>query len=116
MLFGSQAYCITREAAKALLSISLPITQPVDWLMMRYWRYGFVNFIIFPHPVFESQGSSSIDTSALPPPSGTRKLAKIGRTLRDKAKREWVDRIRFARTVTGVKEALDKERLNRSRQ
>ena len=42
MLFGTQAYCITREAAKALLSISLPITQPVDWLMMRYWRYGFV--------------------------------------------------------------------------
>ena len=116
MMFGTQAYCITREAARALLSISLPITQPVDWLMMRYWRYGIANFIIFPHPVFEFQASSSIDTSGLPPPSAAQKLSKIGRMVRDRARREWADRITLASTVKAVKEAIDKEPHNLNRE
>ena len=116
MMFGTQAYCVTRKAAQALLAISSPVTQPVDWLMMRYWRYGMANFIIFPHPVFEFQASSSIDTSELPPPSSAQKLAKMGRTVRDKAKREWADRVTFASTVKTVKAAIDKERHNLSRE
>ena len=115
MIFGTQAYCITRKAAQALLAISSPVTQPVDWLMMRYWRYGFANFIIFPHPVFEFQGPSSIDTSACPLPSRAQKLAKMRRTLRDKAMREWADRISFASVVKTAKIAIDKERRNLSR-
>ena len=116
MIFGTQAYCITRAAAQALLSVSVPIRQPVDWLMMRYWRYGVANFIIFPHPVFEFQESSSIDTSGLPPPRAAQKLRKIGRMVRDKALREWADRIIFASTVKGVKKAFDKEQHNLNRE
>ena len=116
MMFGTQAYCVTRKAAEALLAICSPVTQPVDWLMMRYWRYGIANFIIFPHPVFEFQGSSSIDTSGFPPPSTAQRLAKLRRTVRDKAKREWADRITFASTIQTVKAAIDKERHNLSRE
>lgn len=59
--FGTQAYVLTRRGAEALTSACQQMTMPVDWAMSRYWACGLPSYAVFPFPVFERYGPSTIE-------------------------------------------------------
>lgn len=62
--YGTQAYILTRRGAAALVKSCVRLTMPVDWAMSRYWEYGVDNYAVFPFPVLERLGLSSIGHAA----------------------------------------------------
>lgn len=59
--FGTQAYVLTRRGAAALASTCQQMTMPVDWAMSRYWAYRLPSYAVFPFPVIERHGPSTIE-------------------------------------------------------
>ncbi|WP_165349687.1 glycosyltransferase family 25 protein [Methylibium sp. Pch-M] len=59
--FGTQAYVLTRRGAAALVLTCPQMTMPVDWAMSRYWAYGLPSYAVFPFPVIERHGPSTIE-------------------------------------------------------
>jgi glycosyl transferase family 25 len=60
LMLGCQAYLLTRKAAEALVREAAVIDAPIDWVMSRYWRVSLPNYCIFPFPLFERHGKSTI--------------------------------------------------------
>jgi glycosyl transferase family 25 len=58
--FGSQAYVITRAAARKLVEHCRTVRRPIDDELDRYWDHGIPNLAIFPFPVVEQAGASVI--------------------------------------------------------
>jgi len=58
--FGTQAYVLSRIGAQALYASCSKASMPIDWAMSRYWDYGVTNYALFPFPVFERHGKSTI--------------------------------------------------------
>lgn len=91
--YGTQAYVLTRQGAAALVESCARLTMPVDWAMSRYWRHGLDHHAVFPFPVWERLGPSSIghtaggDASAIRSRSPSRLLWR----LRERAHRAWAD-------------------------
>lgn len=60
LMLGCQAYLLTRKAAEALVREAAVIDAPIDWVMSRYWRFSLPNYCIYPFPLFERHGKSTI--------------------------------------------------------
>lgn len=58
--FGTQAYAITLDGARAFLRACETITRPIDDQMDRSWDHGVRNLALFPAPVIEACGESAI--------------------------------------------------------
>jgi glycosyl transferase family 25 len=57
---GTQAYVITRDGAEQFMRHAMSVECPVDAYMDKYWRHGVPDVAVYPFPVFERSGSSSI--------------------------------------------------------
>jgi GR25 family glycosyltransferase involved in LPS biosynthesis len=57
---GSQAYLISRKGAALAAARTPRIEHPVDWEMDRFWHNGLANYALYPFPVIEFVGSSSV--------------------------------------------------------
>jgi glycosyl transferase family 25 len=60
---GTQAYLLTRDGARRLLSHAAQIECPVDAFMDKYWQHGVPNIALYPFPVFERFDASTIGES-----------------------------------------------------
>lgn len=100
--YGTQAYLLTRTGAKALIDSCSRVAMPIDWAMSRYWDYGLVNYCVFPFPVLERLGRSTIEHSldASPALAPTYRLRRLQWRLRSRLSRWWTD-VRQPRTAFG---------------
>jgi glycosyl transferase family 25 len=91
--YGTQAYLLTRTAARALLESCAVLDMPIDWAMSRYWVYGHPNYAVVPYPVIERLVPSSIGHP--PAQRGSQAATARGQRLvwrvRDRARRLVVD-------------------------
>lgn len=94
MLLGTQGYLLTRRGAQRLVKLGASLDSPVDWLMTRYWDYGFANYCVFPFPILERYTSSSIGaraaTEVVP---ATDRIVRFGWRVRDRLLRGLADHI-----------------------
>lgn len=61
--YGTQAYVVTLDGAKAFLRACATIRRPIDDEMDRSWEHGVRNLAVFPAPVIEEFGDSAIGLS-----------------------------------------------------
>jgi glycosyl transferase family 25 len=66
--FGTQAYLVTREGARRLLSTPRRIVRPCDDEFDRYWENGVPLYALYPFPVIELHGPTTIAGRDLPFP------------------------------------------------
>jgi glycosyl transferase, family 25 len=57
---GTQGYLLTRRAAERLLAEGKDIRLPVDHFFARYWIHRLLTYTLFPFPVIERFGASTI--------------------------------------------------------
>lgn len=83
---GTQAYLLTRDGARQLLQHAGRIDCPVDAYMDKYWRHGVPNLALYPFPVFERSGASTIgETRFRKPPIPVRdRVALVANRLRER--------------------------------
>lgn len=58
--YGAQAYVLTPEGARRFVEAFRNVRSPIDDEMDRDWQHGMPNLALFPAPVFEVVGSSTI--------------------------------------------------------
>lgn len=87
--FGTQAYYIDKIAAAAYLESIKEVRRPIDDEMDRSWAHGVPNLCVFPHPVFEVQGVSTIQAGRrqLNPPKGLDRFYWIWTRVVEKARK-----------------------------
>ena len=61
--YGTQAYAITLEGARALSAACRTIRRPIDDEMDRSWDHGVPNLMLFPAPVIEEYVESGIGSA-----------------------------------------------------
>lgn len=61
--YGTQGYVITRDGAAKFLEYCRRVTHPIDDQMDRFWDHGVPNMCMFPFPLMEEAGSSTIGDS-----------------------------------------------------
>ena len=87
--FGTQAYAITLNGARAFLEACATIKRPIDDQMDRSWEHGVRNLALFPAPVIEEFVPSGI---------GSDRFATTGaeayHTRRQRLAR-WIDKARM---------------------
>jgi len=90
---GMQGYMLTKAGARSLVEKYTNITAPVDWVLTRYWEHRLGNYSLFPFPVIEQHGLSTIGprTSVTQAPFFDRAMRFCWR-IRDRVKRECFDR------------------------
>jgi glycosyl transferase, family 25 len=101
---GAQSYVATRRAAETLLAVTRIMFEPVDWAMSRYWSYGVTNYCLFPFPVFERFGQSTLQTNLWGSTSRPSRKDRIQRFIwrtQNRLAREYVNRIVFERRPFG---------------
>lgn len=86
LTFGTQAYYIDKHAAAKYLKSLTEVVRPIDDEMDRSWFHGVHNFCVFPHPVFEVQGPSTIasERRQLNPPTGVYRLGWLKERLHER--------------------------------
>jgi glycosyl transferase family 25 len=79
--YGAVAYVLTPEGARRFVETFRDVKMPVDDLMDRDWYHGLTNLALYPSPVFESVGPSTIgdarhgpEKPTLPPDIALRRL------------------------------------------
>jgi glycosyl transferase family 25 len=85
--FGTQGYFIRKAAAQRLAASITRVIRPVDDEMDRYWAHGVPNIGVFPFPLLERAGPSTIEAErrGLAPPSPFEfgyQTRRIGNSLR----------------------------------
>ena len=60
MIVGAVAYLLTKAAARTLVSNYSIVATPLDWVLSRYWEHRIVGYCMFPFPVIERHGPSTI--------------------------------------------------------
>lgn len=68
MAFGTQAYLVRQPAAARFAARLAVIDRPVDDAMDRYWASGVPSHGVFPFPVLELAGPSTIEAARRAPP------------------------------------------------
>ena len=58
--YGTQGYVITRAAAEKFVDYCRRATHPIDDQMDRFWDHGVPNLCLFPFPLIEEAGASTI--------------------------------------------------------
>lgn len=61
--YGTQGYLITKVAAARLLQHCTVVRRPIDDELDRTWAHGVRNLSVFPFPLIEESGASSIGAS-----------------------------------------------------
>jgi glycosyl transferase family 25 len=61
--FGAQGYAITKAGARTLLDHCRIVARPIDDEMERTWRHGLPNLSVFPFPILEESGPSTIGST-----------------------------------------------------
>ena len=61
--FGAQGYVITKAGAKVFLDHCAIVSRPIDDEMERSWVHGQPNLAIFPFPIMEESGASTIGST-----------------------------------------------------
>jgi glycosyl transferase family 25 len=87
--YGTQAYVITLQGARAFLHACATIKRPIDDQMDRSWEHGIRNLALFPAPVIEEFVESGIGQTRYSPQRGKAFHAPRQRLVR------WVDRQRI---------------------
>lgn len=59
--FGTQGYFIRKAAAQRFATAITRVVRPVDDEMDRYWAHGVPNMGVFPFPLLELAGASTIE-------------------------------------------------------
>ncbi len=97
--YGTQAYVLTRQGAAALVKSCDVLSMPVDWAMSRYWDYGIDNYAVFPFPVLERLGPSTIahDGPGVSAETISPRGSRFVWRLRERASRAWADARRARR-------------------
>jgi len=108
LMLGCQAYLLTRRAAEALVREAAVIDAPIDWVMSRYWRVSLPNYCLYPFPLFERHGRSTIahaqDLNFQP--SAAERLQRWLWRARGRVQRAWADHVTMRDTGWGpVKDA-----------
>jgi len=103
MFLGTQGYLLTRRAAERLVRMATSIEMPVDWLMGRYWEYGFPNYCLFPFPIVERYVPSNIgDRWQAARPTRVERMVRLGWRLTDRISRGLADHVRFRKHPFGT--------------
>jgi len=58
--YGTQGYVITRAGAQRLVQYCSHVVRPIDSQLDRYWEHGIANLCLFPFPIIEEFGESTI--------------------------------------------------------
>lgn len=58
--FGTQAYLIHTQAARAFIRNTKTIVRPIDDELGRFWEHGLIPYAVFPFPVIERAVPSAI--------------------------------------------------------
>lgn len=61
--YGTQGYLITKAAAARLLKHCRTVHRPIDDELDRSWAHGVRNLSVFPFPLIEESGTSTIGAS-----------------------------------------------------
>jgi glycosyl transferase family 25 len=95
LMLGCQAYLLTRKAVQALVRDAAVIDAPVDWVTSRYWRLSVPNYCLYPFPLFERHGKSTIahaqDLGFVP--SAADRFRRLVWRAQCWLQREWADRV-----------------------
>jgi len=90
---GAAAYLLTKPAARILVANYSTVAAPLDWILARYWEHRIVGYCIFPFPVIERDGPSTIgdERHAVSHSAVSDRIARIGWRIRDRAERAYAD-------------------------
>lgn len=61
--FGTQGYLISRSAAQGFRSRVRRVVRPIDDEFGRFWENGLDNHLLFPFPMVERHGTSTLNTA-----------------------------------------------------
>jgi glycosyl transferase family 25 len=94
LALGAQGYLLTKAAAQTLVSNYAVVAAPSDWVLSRYWEHRIPGYSIFPFPVIERGGPSTIgeERYAVPRRALYDRIARIGWRIGDRAERAYVER------------------------
>lgn len=93
--FGAQGYLMSRAAAEGFRQRVRRVVRPIDDEFGRFWENGLDNHLLFPFPMVERHGASTLDTArsgaALRPatPGLRRRLARARDYLAKRAYLAW---------------------------
>jgi glycosyl transferase family 25 len=104
MVPGAAGYILSKAAARTLVSNYSIITAPVDWVLPRYWEHRIPNYCVFPFPVMERHGASTIgdERYAVSQRAIYDRVARIGWRMRDRAERAYADHYLIKRFPLGA--------------
>jgi glycosyl transferase, family 25 len=90
---GAAAYLLSKSAARTLVSIYYNVYLPLDWILPRYWEHMIVNYCMFPFPVIERYGGSTIGEERHAESDRTihERISRIAWRIRGRAKRAYAD-------------------------
>jgi glycosyl transferase, family 25 len=66
-VYGTQGYILTRSGALRFLRHCRIVSRPIDNEMDRSWAHGIPNLSVFPFPLFEESGASTIGLDRFEP-------------------------------------------------
>jgi glycosyl transferase family 25 len=67
LVYGTQGYVITKQAARTLVNASNTVVRPIDDQLDRFWEHGIPNLAFFPPVLIEEAGPSLIGTGRFDP-------------------------------------------------
>jgi glycosyl transferase family 25 len=90
---GAVAYLLTKAAARILVSNYSVATTPVDWILARYWEHRIIGYCMFPFPVIERHGPSTIGDERHAASQRTlyERIARICWRIHGRAQRAYVE-------------------------
>lgn len=93
MAFGTQAYLLTKAAARVLVAKYALVTAPLDWVVGRYWEHQLNVYSLAPFPVIERHASSVIGESQhqATKRAFSDRVVRVGWRIRDRAQRAYVE-------------------------
>jgi hypothetical protein len=104
LALGTQGYLLTKAAAQTLVSNYAVVAAPSDWVLSRYWEHRIPGYCIFPSPVIERGGPSTIgeELYAVPRRALYDRVARIGWRIGDRAERAYVERCLIKKSPFGL--------------
>jgi glycosyl transferase family 25 len=104
MVPGAAAYVLSKAAARTLVLKYSFIAAPLDWVLSRYWEHGVINYCMFPFPVIERDGPSTIGDERYAVSQRAvvdDRVARIGWRISDRAKRAYAEHCLIKRFPLG---------------
>lgn len=89
---GAQGYVLTRAGAERFVQFARDVVRPIDNQTDRFWEHGIPNLSLFPFPIVEALGQSTIggERYKMPLPGMAARLrGKLQATLEAARRRAW---------------------------